>query len=202
MEVTTTMVKELREMTGAGVLDCRNALVETQGDVPKAVDFLRKKGLAAVAKRSGRSTAEGLVHSYIHAGGKIGVLVEVNCETDFVAKTDEFQAFVKDVAMHIAAASPLYLDRESVPEKVVSAERDIYMEQAKELKKPENVMEKIVDGKIDKYYRDICLMEQAFVKDPDKSILDVQNDCMAKLGENMGIKRFARFQLGETSSTN
>lgn len=197
MEVTTNMVKELREMTGAGVLDCRNALVETEGNVQKAVDYLRKKGLAAVAKRSGRSTAEGLVHSYIHAGGKIGVLVEVNCETDFVAKTDEFQTFVKDVAMHIAAAGPLYLSRETVPASVLEAERNIYREQVKEMKKPESVTEKIVDGKIDKYYRDICLLEQPFVKDPEKSIQDVLNERMAKLGENMGIKRFARFQLGE-----
>ncbi len=198
MDITTEMVKALREKTGAGMMDCKKALIENAGDAEKATDFLRKKGLATAAKKAGRTTAEGLVTSYIHAGGKIGVLLEVNCETDFVAKTDEFKNFVKDISMHIAATNPQCVKREDVPPALLEKERKIYREQAEELKKPAAVIEKIVDGKIDRFYSEICLLEQPFVKDPDKTVKEVFTELIAKMGENMAIRRFSRFQLGET----
>lgn len=178
-------------------MDCKKALAETGGDQEKAVDFLRKKGLAAASKKAGRIASEGIVGSYIHAGGKIGVLVEVNCETDFVAKNEAFQVFVKDIAMHIAAASPLYVRREEVPAELLEREKDIYRVKAKESGKPDAIVEKIVDGQINKFYGDICLLEQAFVKDPDKTIEAYLNETIASIGENMSIRRFTKFVLGE-----
>ncbi len=197
MNVTTDMVKTLREKTGAGIVDCKNALTETAGDIEKAVDHLRKKGLASAAKKASRTAADGLVGSYIHAGGKIGVLIEINCETDFVARTPDFQALVKDLSMHIAASSPLYVERKEVPSAVLDKEREVYRAQAKELKKPENVMEKIVDGKVEKFYAEVCLLEQPFVKDPDRTVQQVVSELTAKLGEKVAVRRFVRFQLGE-----
>ncbi|KAB2960681.1 MAG: translation elongation factor Ts [Thermoanaerobaculia bacterium] len=197
MQVTAQMVKELRERTGAGMMDCKAALAETQGDMEKAVDLLRKKGLAAAAKKAGRVAAEGAVGSYIHAGGKIGVLVEVNCETDFVAKTEQFQQLVKDVAMHIAAAEPRFVRREEVTADVLERERAIYREQAAATGKPANVIEKIVDGKVEKFYGEACLLEQPFVKNPDQTVGQLVTDAVAKIGENIQVRRFARFKLGE-----
>jgi elongation factor Ts len=197
MQVTAQMVKELRERTGAGMMDCKAALAETQGDMEKAVDLLRKKGLAAAAKKAGRVAAEGAVGSYIHAGGKIGVLVEVNCETDFVAKTEQFQTLVKDIAMHIAAAEPRFVRREEVTADVLERERAIYREQAAATGKPANVVEKIVDGKIEKFYGEACLLEQPFVKNPDQTVGQLVTDAVAKIGENIQVRRFSRFKLGE-----
>ena len=197
MSVSAERVKTLREKTGAGVLDCRKALSETSGDVDKAVDYLRKKGLATAAKKAGRVAAEGLVASYIHAGGKIGVMAEVNCETDFVAKTEDFQSFVHDVTLHIAAANPQYVRREDVAASVLENEKQIYRSQAQDTKKPDAVIEKIVAGKIDKFYAEICLLEQPFVKDPNKNIKTILNELIVKLGENITVRRFSRFQLGE-----
>ncbi|MCB0327444.1 MAG: translation elongation factor Ts [Bdellovibrionales bacterium] len=197
MSVTTEMIKNLRDRTGAGMMDCKKALTEVKGDVEQAIEFLRKKGLAIASKKAARSTGDGAIQSYIHAGGKIGVLLEVNCETDFVARTDDFQDLVRDIAMHVAAAGPLYVKREDVPQDLVDKERAVFVDQAKDLGKPENVIEKIVDGKIDKFFADICLVEQAFVKDPDKTIKDLLTEKIAKLGENISIKRFVRYQLGE-----
>jgi elongation factor Ts len=178
-------------------MDCKKALTETDGDHEKAIDYLRKKGLAAASKKSGRAATEGLVGTYIHAGGKIGVLVEVNCETDFVAKTDNFQAFVKDIAMHIAAASPLFVRREEVTADVVEREKDIYRAKAKESGKPDNIIEKIIEGQVNKFYADICLLEQPYVKDPDKTVQTYLNETIANIGENISIRRFAKFNLGE-----
>lgn len=178
-------------------MDCKKALAETGGDHEKAIDYLRKKGLAAASKKAGRVASEGVVGSYIHAGGKIGVLVEVNCETDFVAKNEAFQGFVKDVAMHIAAAAPQFVRREEVSAELLEREKDIYRAKAKETGKPDNIIEKIVEGQVNKFYGDICLMEQAFVKDPDKTIQTYLNETIASIGENMSIRRFARFVLGE-----
>ncbi len=197
MEVSANMVKELREKTGAGMMDCKKALTETGGDFQKALDYLRQKGLATAAKRAGRVASEGRVGSYIHAGGKIGVMVEVNCETDFVAKTDDFQAFAKDVAMHIAASNPSYIRREEVTADVLDREKEIYRAQARDAKKPEKVMEKIVEGKLEKFYGEVCLLEQAFVKDPDITIQDLLNGLIGKLGEKIEIRRFTRYQVGE-----
>ena len=197
MSVTAAQVNELRKVTGAGLMDCKRALTETGGDQEKAVDYLRTKGLAAASKKSGRVATEGLVGSYIHAGGKIGVLVEVNCETDFVAKNENFQAFVKDIAMHIAAASPLYVRREEVDAAVLEREKEIYRAKAKESGKPDNIIEKIIEGQINKYYADICLLEQPYVKDPDKTVQTYLNETIAAIGENMTIRRFAKFTLGE-----
>lgn len=197
MTITAAQVNELRKATGAGLMDCKKALAETEGDHEKAIDFLRKKGLAAASKKAGRIASEGVVGSYIHAGGKIGVLVEVNCETDFVAKNEAFQAFVKDIAMHIAAASPLYVTREEVPSDALEREKDIYRAKAKETGKPDNIIEKIVEGQISKFFADICLLEQSYVKDPDKTIQTYLNETIASIGENMSIRRFARFVLGE-----
>ena len=196
-EISANAVKELREKTGAGMMDCKKALAEAGGDAAKAEELLRKKGLSAAAKKSGRVASEGAVASYIHMGGKIGVLVEVNCETDFVARTDGFQALVKDIAMHIAAANPLYVKREDVPPEVVEKELDIARAQAREQKKPEPIIEKIAQGKVDKYYKDVVLLEQAFVKEDKKTMKDVITDAVAKIGENIQVRRFARFVLGE-----
>jgi elongation factor Ts len=195
--ITAAQVSELRKVTGAGLMDCKKALAETGGDQEKAVDYLRKKGLAAASKKAGRIASEGIVGSYIHAGGKIGVLVEVNCETDFVAKNEGFQTFVKDIAMHIAAASPLYVRREEVPAELLEREKAIYRDKAKESGKPDAIIEKIVDGQVNKFYSDICLLEQAFVKDPDKTIQTYLNETIASIGENMSIRRFTKFVLGE-----
>ena len=201
MEISASQVKELREETGVGMMDCKKALKECKGDVKQAIDFLRKKGIATAKKRGGRQTSEGLVQSYIHAGGKIGVLVEVNCETDFSAKTDDFANFAKDIAMQIAATNPVSVDREGLPAETLEREGEIYATQAKESGKPEKVIEKIVEGKMKKFYSEVCLLEQAFVKNPDNSIQDLVNDLMAKTGENVMISRFARFQLGESDDS-
>jgi elongation factor Ts len=195
-DISATMVKELREKTGAGIMDCKEALTECQGDMEKAVDFLRKKGLATAAKRAGRATSEGTVQSYIHMGGKIGVMVEVDCETDFVAKTDDFIEFARNLAMHIAATSPVGITSEDVPAAVIDRERAIYRDQALEMGKPEKMIDKIVDGKLNKFYKDSCLMNQQYVKDPDKTIADYLNEVIAKTGEKITVKRFARFQVG------
>lgn len=197
MTITAAQVSELRKVTGAGLMDCKKALAETGGDQEKAVDYLRTKGLAAASKKSGRAATEGTVGSYIHAGGKIGVLVEVNCETDFVAKNEAFQNFVKDIAMHIAAAAPQFVKREEVSDELLEREKEIYRAKAKETGKPDNIIEKIVDGQINKFYAEICLMEQTFVKDSDKTIQTYLNETIASIGENMSIRRFARFVLGE-----
>ena len=197
MSVTAAQVNELRKATGAGLMDCKRALTETAGDHEKAIDYLRTKGLAAASKKSGRAATEGAVGSYIHAGGKIGVLVEVNCETDFVAKNDTFQTFVRDIGMHIAAAGPLYVRREEVPAELIEREKAIYREKAKESGKPAAIIEKIIDGQINKFYSDICLLEQAYVKDPDKTIQTYLNETIATIGENMSIRRFAKYVLGE-----
>lgn len=190
------MVKELRDKTNAGMMDCKKALNETNGDLEKAVDFLRQKGLAVARKRADRATSEGVVETYIHAGGKLGVMVEVGCETDFVAKNSDFQDFAKNVAMHIAAASPLSITREEVPAEALEREQNIYKQQALESGKPENIIDKIIAGKIDKFYSEVCLMEQKYVKNPDLTIQDLLNELIAKLGENISVKRFARFQVG------
>ncbi len=200
-EITAKDVKELRELTGAGMMDCKKALAEAKGDVEKACDVLRTKGLADLAKRSAKATNEGIIDAYIHAGGRIGVLVEVNCETDFVSRTEQFRAFVHDVAIHIAAASPLYIRREDVPASVVDHEMGIYKAQAADTGKPEQIQLKMAEGRIDKFYKEVCLMEQPFVKDPDITINELLGAQVAKLGENMKISRFTRYVLGETEST-
>jgi elongation factor Ts len=196
-EITASMVKELRERTGAGMMDCKNALGECQGDMEKAVDALRKKGLAAAAKKAGRVTAEGAVGSYIHGGGKLGVLVEVNCETDFVARTDQFQELVRDIAMHIAAAEPRFVRREEVTEDLLERERAIFREQALASGKPAPVVEKIVQGKMEKYYSEFVLLEQPFVKNPDVTVSQLIAEKVGKIGENIQVRRFVRFKLGE-----
>jgi len=196
VKITSQMVKELRDKTNAGMMDCKRALGETEGDLEKAVDLLRQKGLAVAAKRADRATSEGIVECYIHAGGKLGVMVEVGCETDFVAKTDDFQAFAKDIAMHVAAVSPVAVTREEVPAEMVEREKEIYINQAKDSGKPDNIIEKIVSGKIEKYLSEICLMDQKFVKNPDLTVQDLLNELIAKMGENISVKRFARFQIG------
>lgn len=196
-EIPATLVKDLREKTGAGMMDCKKALKECDGDFEKAEKHLREKGIAAASKRSGRQTKEGVVYSYIHPGNRIGVLVEVNCETDFVARTDDFHAFAKDVAMHIAASSPAYLQRDEVTADVLEAERDVLRGQAKESGKPDNVIEKMIEGRINKFYSQICLLEQPFIKDMNVSVEDHLKATMSKVGENIQIRRFVRFQLGE-----
>jgi elongation factor Ts len=195
--ISATMVKQLREKSGAGMMDCKQALVECDADMDKAVDFLRKKGLATAQKRAGRAMTEGTIQSYIHMGGKLGVLVEVNCETDFVAKNEDFIQFAKNIAMHIAATSPLGVRAEDVPEETVQRERDIYQAQALETGKPENVITKIVDGKMNKFFKENCLLNQPYVRDPDLTVEDVLNELIAKIGENITIRRFVRFQTGE-----
>jgi elongation factor Ts len=195
--ITAAMVKELRETTGAGMMDCKKALTEMDGDKQKAIDFLREKGIAAAAKKDSRIAAEGAVVSYIHGDGRIGVLVEINCETDFVAKTDDFKAFAHDIAMQIAAANPACVRREEVDEANLEHEREVLRKQALEEGKPEKIVEKMVEGRIQKYYKEVCLMEQPFVKDPDKSIEDMVKEKIAKIGEKISIRRFVRYQLGE-----
>ncbi len=196
--ITAEMVKQLREKTGTGVMDCKQALKESGGDLDKAVDFLRKKGLATAAKRAGRATSEGIVESYIHMGGKIGVLVEVNCETDFVAKNEDFKVFAKNITMQIAATNPVAVTAGDVPEHIINKEREIYRAQALETGKPENIIDKIAEGKLKKFYDESCLMNQAYVRDPNMSVADLLNELIAKIGENIAIKRFSRFQIGES----
>lgn len=196
MNITSQMVKDLRDKTGAGMMDCKKALSENAGDMEKAIDFLRQKGLAVAAKRAGRATSEGVIETYIHAGGKLGVMVELNCETDFVAKTDDFREFARDVAMHVAAANPVSLSRDDVPADIVERERQIYVQQALDSGKPANIVEKMVVGKIDRYLSEICLLEQQFVKNPEKSIQDMLTELIGKMGENVSIRRFVRFQVG------
>jgi len=196
MKITSQMVKELRDKTAAGMMDCKKALNETDGDMEKAVDVLRQKGLAVAAKRAGRATSEGVIETYIHAGGKLGVMVELNCETDFVAKTDKFKELARDLAMHIAASNPVAIDRDNVPEDILAREKNIYIQQALESGKPENIVEKIVSGKVDKFLSEVCLLEQKYVKNPDLSIQDLLTDCVGKMGENISVKRFTRFQIG------
>lgn len=197
MEISAELVRDLREKTGAGIMDCKKALAATQLNFEAAITYLREKGLASAAKRADKATLEGTVGSYIHAGGKVGVLVEVNCETDFVAKTDEFQSFVKDIAMHIAALSPLYRQREDVPQELIEKERSIFKKQALESGKPEKVVDKMVDGRMEKFFQETCLAEQSFVKNPDVTVKEFLTEIMAKLGENMSIRRFVRFKVGE-----
>ncbi len=196
-EITAAMVKEMRDKTGSGMMDCKKALTEADGDMDKAIEYLRKKGLAKAEKRSGRATTQGVIHSYIHAGEKLGVLVEVNCESDFVAKTDDFREFAKNIAMHIAALSPMGITPEDIPAEVVEKEREIYKAQVLEEGKPENIVDKIVAGKVNKFYKEICLMSQPYVKDPQKTVEELLKETVGKIGENIDIKRFARFQLGE-----
>jgi elongation factor Ts len=195
--ISATMVKELREKTGAGIMDCKGALAECDGDMNKAIDFLRKKGLATAAKRAGRAMSEGIVESYIHMDNKLGVLVEVNCETDFVAKNDDFKEFAKNIAMHIAATNPVGILPEDVPEETINREKEIYRGQVLEMGKPEKIADKIVEGKMQKFFKESCLMNQAYVRDPDITVADLLNEMIAKIGENISIKRFARFRIGE-----
>ena len=195
--VSAGNVKELRQKTGAGIMDCKEALLECAGDLEKAIDFLRKKGMATALKRAGRGTSEGTVQSYIHMGGKIGVMVEVNCESDFVAKNEDFIAFSKNIAMHIAATNPAGIAPEDVSEEIISREKEVYREQALEMGKPEKMIDKIVEGKLNKFYKESCLMNQSYVRDPNITIADLLNDVIAKIGENIKISRFARFQIGE-----
>jgi len=197
MEIKASTVKSLREKTSAGIMDCKKALEETKGDIDKAIDYLRKKGLAAAAKKTGRISKEGIIEAYIHPGGKLGVLVEVNCETDFVAKAADFVEFVKNIAMHIAASNPLYLKREFIPEDVIEKEREIYKSQALNSGKPEKIIDRIVDGKIEKYFCDVCLLEQPYVKEPELSVKELVDTLIAKMGENISIRRFSRYQLSE-----
>jgi elongation factor Ts len=196
-EIKAAMVKELREKSGAGMMDCKNALTESNGDFEKAMDILRKKGMAKAAKRADREAKEGTIYAYIHPGSKLGVLVEVNCETDFVANTDDFQGFAKNVAMHIAAANPLAIRREELDQAVVDKEMEIFKDQAKASGKPDNIIEKIAQGRLEKYYSEVCLLEQAYVKDMDITIQQLLTETIAKVGENISIKRFARFRIGE-----
>jgi elongation factor Ts len=198
MAATAAQVKELREKTGAGMMDCKAALEESGGDIDKAVDILRKKGLAQAAKRAGRLAKDGVIGHYIHMGGKVGVLVEVNCETDFVARTPEFQTLAKEIAMHVAAASPVYVRREDIPADLLDKEREIYRAQFAESGKPANVIDKIVDGKIESYFAQVCLLEQPSVRDPNVTIKQMVAGATAKTGENVTITRFVRFKLGET----
>ncbi|HEX6175782.1 MAG TPA: translation elongation factor Ts [Candidatus Binatia bacterium] len=197
MEVSAAAVKNLREKTGAGMMDCKKALAESGGDLDKAVDYLRQKGLAAASKKASRAASDGAIGAYVHPGGKIGVLVELNCETDFVARTPEFQNLLKDIAMQIAAANPRYIRPEEVPTGDLEKEREIYRRQALESGKPEKVVDKIVDGKIDRFYSEVCLLEQSFIKNPDRKVSEILTDAVARLGENIQVKRFSRYQLGE-----
>ena len=197
MAIPAELIKDLRQQSGAGIMDCKQALSETDGNLEKAVEFLRKKGLAMAAKKKGRATSEGSIGGYIHAGAKIGVMVEVNCETDFVAKTDEFQSIVKDIAMHIAASDPRYKSIEDVPQDVIDREKEIFSTQAKEAGKPEKIIGRIVEGKMEKFYGEACLLEQPFIKDTDQTIKDFLAKAIAKLGENMSIRRFERYQVGQ-----
>jgi len=199
--ITAGMVKELRDITGAGMMECKKALQEVDGDKEKAINLLREKGLAKAAKRAGRTASQGIVDSYIHMGGKVGVLVEVNCETDFVARNEEFRAFVKDICLQVAATNPAYLNKDDVPQEDLEKEKEILRKQALNEGKPEKIVEKIVAGRIEKFYQENCLMEQAFVKDPDLSIQQLLTEKIAKIGENILIRRFARFEMGESLGT-
>jgi elongation factor Ts len=196
-EITAKMVKELRDKTGAGMMDCKKALGESGGDIESAVKYLREQGIASASKKSGRATSEGLIYSYIHPGDKLGVMVEINCETDFVARTDDFRSFAKDIAMQIAAADPKVIAREDLAAEVVEAEKEVYRNLALKEGKPEKVVDKIIGGKLEKYYSEACLLEQPFVKDNDQTIKDVVTEVIAKLGENVNIRRFVRYRLGE-----
>jgi len=196
--ISAEMVKQLREKTGAGIMDCKEALTECKGNIDTAVDFLRKKGMATAEKRSGRAMTEGIIESYIHTGGKLGVLVEINCETDFVAKNDDFKEFARNLAMHIAATNPVGISQEDVSEDVINKEREIYRAQALEMGKPENIVDKIAEGKLNKFFKDNCLLNQDYVRDPNITITDLLNELIAKIGENLSIKRFVRFQTGES----
>jgi elongation factor Ts len=196
-EVTATLIKDLRERTGAGMADCKKALTEVAGDMEKAIDYLRTKGLAKAAKKAGREATEGAVVSYIHGGGRIGVLVEVNCETDFVARNEDFQTFTRDVAMQIAAMAPQFVRKDEVLQSVIDREREVLLAKAKETGKPEPVVQKMVDGQISKWLKEICLLDQAWVKNPDKTIDQVQQELIAKIGENIKVRRFVRYELGE-----
>jgi elongation factor Ts len=197
MEINAAMVKKLRDATGAGMMECKAALTEANGDLDAATTLLRKRGLAAATKKAGRSTSEGLVGHYIHMGGKIGVLVEINCESDFVARTDKFQELAKEIAMHIAAANPTYVRREDVPADLVAREREIYKDQVKD--KPAQVIDKIIDGKLNSYYQQFCLLEQASVRDPNVTIAQLVQDCIRLLGENISVTRFVRMKVGESA---
>ncbi|AEF94368.1 Elongation factor Ts [Desulfotomaculum nigrificans CO-1-SRB] len=196
-QISASMVKELRERTGAGMMDCKKALAEVGGDMEKAIEFLREKGLAAAAKKAGRIAAEGIVESYIHGNGRIGVLVEINCETDFVARNEDFRALAKDIAMQIAAAKPEYVRREDVPSEKLEKEREILRAQALNEGKPEKIVEKMVEGRIEKYYKEVCLLEQPFIKDPDKTVQQLINEAIAKIGEKIDVRRFTRYEMGE-----
>jgi elongation factor Ts len=196
MEISANLVRDLREKTGVGMMDCKKALLENDGDLEKSIEWLRKKGISKAEKRAGRTTKEGIIASYIHPGDRLGVLAEVNCETDFVAKTEAFAEFAKNVAMQVAAANPLYINREDVPPEVLNKEIEVYRFQAIEQKKPEAMADKIAQGKLEKYYQEVCIMEQAFIKDPNKTIKDLLTELIAKTGENINIRRFVRFQLG------
>lgn len=195
--ISASNVKELRERTGVGMMDCKKALQETNGDIDKAIDFLREKGLANAIKKAGRIAAEGIVESYIHGGGRIGVLIEVNCETDFVAKTPEFRSFVRDMAMQVAAANPLYISREDVSQETIEKEKEILSAQAKNEGKPDKIIGKMVEGRITKYFAEVCLLEQAFIKDPDKTVKAIVTEKILKIGENISIRRFTRYEMGE-----
>ena len=197
MEITAAMVKELRERTGAGMMDCKAALKESDGDVEKAMEYLRVKGLAKAAKKSSRETSEGTVLSYIHPGSRIGVLIQVNCETDFVARTDDFQNFTRDIAMQVAATNPVSVDRDSVPAEVIDKEREFLRTQALESGKPENIVDKMIEGRIEKYFKEVSLLDQAYIKDDSKTVSDLLNEIVSKLGENIKIARFARFEIGQ-----
>jgi elongation factor Ts len=197
VDISAALVKELREKSGAGMMDCKNALVEAGGDIEKAGEILRKKGIAKASKKTDRVANEGKIESYIHPGSKLGVLVEVNCETDFVANTEDFRSFAHDIAMHIAASSPLYVKKEDIPAEIIDQEMEIYREQARVQGKPEAILDKIAQGKLGKYYSEVCLVDQPFVKDPDKTIQGLLTETIAKLGENITIRRFSRFKVGE-----
>ena len=198
--ISASVVKELRDMSGAGMMDCKKALTEASGNIEQAIDILRKSGAAKARKKSGRSTKEGIILPYIHPGSKLGVLIEINCETDFVAKTDDFQNLSKDIAMNIAASAPMSISREEIPSDTLDREKEIYTDQAKQSGKPENIIEKMIDGRLNKFYQENVLLEQTFVKDPDKTVQDLITDTVAKLGENIIISRFSRFQLGEKTN--
>ena len=200
--ISVSVVKELREMSGAGMMDCKNALTEASGDLEKAIDILRKTGIAKARKKSGRSAKEGIILPYIHPGAKLGVLIEINCETDFVANTDDFKNLSKDIAMHIAASAPIAVTREEIPQRTLEREKEIYADQARQSGKPENIIEKMTEGRLNKFYQENVLLEQTFVKDPDKTVSDLITETVAKLGENILISRFSRFQLGEKINHN
>ena len=200
--ISASTVKELREMSGAGMMDCKKALTEASGDLEKAIDILRKTGMAKARKKSGRSAKEGIILPYIHPGAKLGVLLEINCETDFVANTDDFKNLSKDIAMHIAASAPMSVSREEIPQETLEREKEIYADQARQSGKPENIIEKMTEGRLNKFYQENVLLEQTFVKDPDKTVSDLITETVAKLGENILISRFSRFQLGEKNNHN